>query len=168
MQVEENIVKIIRTELGLKQSNIWIQAQNRKIPPQSDELYCIVGVVSFRPISSKSYFENEQEKQIVYGRADVQIDLMSRSNEARNRRHEVLMALNSFYSQNVQDEECFRIFELPTMFTNTSGLQGGSDINRFTLIIPTMVSETKTKSTNYYDTFRATVKTEEADLNILE
>ncbi len=169
MQVEEAIVTILRKELGLKQQNIWIQAQNRKIPPQSNELYCVVGCTMFRPISSKSRFLSgtNQEEQVVYGRADVQIDLMSRSNEARNRRAEVLMALNSYLSKNVQDKECFRIFKLPTMWTNTSGLQGGSDINRFTLIIPTMVSEVKIKSVDYYDTFKSTVIAEEQKVDTI-
>ena len=163
MQIEEFIVKIIRTELGLSQNNIWIQSQNRKIPPESEELYCVVGCTNFRPISSKSRYNSltDKEEQTVYGRADVQVDLMSRSNEARVRRAEVLMALNSFYSKNLQDENCFRIFELPAFFHNTSGLQGGSDINRFTLVIPTMISETKVKSTDYYDTFNATVTSQE-------
>lgn len=173
MQVEEYIVDIIRTELELDQQNIWIQAQNRKIPPESQELYCIVGVVDFKPISAKSKYDSDTdiEKQIVYGRADVQIDLMSRSNEARQRRAELLMALNSFYSENLQNEKCFRIFEIPRSFVNTSGLQGGSDINRFTLIIPTMISEEKTKSADYYDTFNVSIWSEEqgiTDLHIEE
>lgn len=166
MQVEEYIVDIIRTEMGFDQNNIWIQSQNRKIPPQSNDLYCVVGVVDFKPISSKSRFlsDTNQEEQTVYGRADVQVDLMSRSNEARQRRLELLMALNSYYSKNLQDANCFRIFELPRNFINTSGLQGGSDINRFTLIIPTMVSETKVKDTDYYDTFNASIWSEEKDV----
>lgn len=182
MQIEEHIVDIIRTEMGLDQQHIWIQSQNRKIPPQSDNLYCVVGCVDFRPISSKSAFktytnelqeEIQGEEQTVYGRADVQVDLMSRSNEARLRRAEVLMALNSYYSKNLQDKNQFRIFELPRMFMNTSSLQGGSDINRFTLIIPTMISETKIKPTDYYDTFQAQISLEESsvdsfDLNLRE
>lgn len=166
MQIEEYIVDIIRTEMGLDQQHIWIQNQNRKIPPQSDNLYCVVGCVNFRPVSSKSRFlsETDQEEQIVYGRADVQIDLLSRSNEARERRAEVLMALNSFYSKNLQDEKQFKIFELPATFMNTSDLQGGSDINRFTIRIPTMISESKTKSTDYYDTFHANINIEESDV----
>lgn len=175
MQIEEYIVDIIRTEMELDQQHIWIQSQNRKIPPQSDNLYCVVGCVNFRPISSKSKFLSgtDQEEQIVYGRADVQIDLLSRSNEARERRAEVLMALNSFYSKNMQDKKQFKIFELPTTFMNTSDLQGGSDINRFTIRIPTMISEVKIKSTDYYDTFQANISIEEAsvdsfDLNLKE
>ena len=114
MQIEEYIVDIIRKEMGLSQQNIWIHSQNRKIPPQSQELYVTVGCVDFLPISSKSRYdpETDEEVQTVYGRASVQVDILSRSLEARQRRAELLMALNSFYSKEVQDKKQFRIFEL--------------------------------------------------------
>lgn len=170
MQIEEYIVDIIRKEMGINQQNIWIYSQNRKIPPQSQELYCTVGCVDFLPISSKSSFkyvdatETEEafgkEIQTLYGRASVQIDLLSRSREARVRRAELLMALNSFYSKEIQDKHQFRIFELPQRFINTSSLEGGSEINRFSLIIRAMISEDKEKSTPYYDTFKSNILVE--------
>lgn len=159
MQIEEYIVDIIRKEMNLDQQNIWIHSQNRKIPPQSQELYVTVGCVDFLPISSKSRYnpEDDTEIQTVYGRASVQIDILSRSREARIRRAELLMALNSFYSKEVQDKKQFRIFELPPRFINTSGLEGGSEINRFSLIIRAMISEDKSKNTDYYDVFNADI-----------
>lgn len=183
MQIEEYIVDIIRKEMGLSQQNIWIHSQNRKIPPQSQELYVTVGCVDFLPISSKSTFkmvdatqtepEYGEETQTVYGRASVQIDILSRSLEARQRRAELLMALNSYYSKEVQDKKQFRIFELPQSFINTSSLEGGSEINRFSLIIRAMISEDKVKKTSYYDTFNASIlsqeqKTDEINLQIEE
>lgn len=170
MQIEEYVVDIIRKEMDLDQQHIWIQAQNRKIPPNSNDLYVVVGVVDFLPISSKSYFKEIQEsddvatieRQILYGRANVQVDIFSRSNEARNRRGEILMALNSFYSKEVQDSKQFRIFELPSTFINLSGLAGGSDINRFTMRFYAMIAESKDKSSEYYDTFNEDLHIEEA------
>lgn len=163
MQIEEYIVDIIRTEMGLKQQNIWIHSQNRKIPPQSQELYVTVGCVDFLPISSKSTYDytKDTEVQTVYGRASVQIDILSRSLEARQRRAELLMALNSFYSKEVQDKKQFRIFELPQRFINTSSLEGGSEINRFSLIIRAMISQDKVKDTDYYDKFNETIISQE-------
>lgn len=163
MQIEEYIVDIIRTEMGLKQQNIWIHSQNRKIPPQSQELYVTVGCVDFLPISSKSTYDytKDTEVQTVYGRASVQIDILSRSLEARQRRAELLMALNSFYSKEVQDKKQFRIFELPQRFINTSSLEGGSEINKFSLIIRAMISQDKVKDTDYYDKFNETIISQE-------
>lgn len=161
-QIEEYIVSIITNQLGLDTNHCWIASQNRKIPAQAQELFCVVGSSFFKPISSKSRFNTETNTEIqeVYGRADIQIDLFSRNNDARIRRDEVLMALNSFYSANVQDEGCFRIFELPTFWHNTSYLEGSSSINRFTLIVPTMVWKTKEIVFDYYDKFRAEVSNE--------
>lgn len=166
MQIEEYIVDIIRKEMNLNQQNIWIHSQNRKIPPQSQELYVTVGCVDFLPISSKSRYNpaDDTEIQTVYGRATVQIDILSRSREARIRRAELLMALNSYYSKEVQDKYQFRIFELPARFINTSSLEGGSEINRFSLIIRAMISEDKVKETDYYDTFNAKIWAEGKDV----
>lgn len=163
MQIEQYVVDIIRTEMGLDQQHIWIQSQNRKIPPNSNDLYVVVGVVDFLPISSKSYYisSTDKERQVLYGRANVQVDIFSRSNEARNRRGEILMALNSFYSKGIQDKEQFRIFELPSTFINLSGLAGGSDINRFTMRFYAMIAESKEKSSDYYDTFNEELHIEE-------
>lgn len=170
MQIEEYIVDIIRKEMNLNQQNIWIHSQNRKIPPQSQELYVTVGCVDFLPISSKSRFnpDNDTEIQTVYGRASVQIDILSRSREARIRRAELLMALNSYYSKEIQDKYQFRIFELPQRFINTSSLEGGSEINRFSLVIRAMISEDKVKTTSYYDTFNAEILAQGKDLTEIE
>lgn len=162
MQLENYIVNIIRTEMALDQNHIWIRAQNRKIPPNANELFVVVGAVDFNPISSKSYYDSfqDKERQVVYGRALVQVDIFSRSTEARLRRAEVLMALNSFYSQEIQNRYQFRIFEIPSSFINTSSLEGGSDINRFTITISAMCSEVKEKTTAYYDTFNAEINSD--------
>lgn len=169
-QVEEYIVDIIKNQMGLDNNHCWIATQNRKIPQQAQELFCVVGTSMFKPISSKSRWnpDTQTEVQEVYGRADIQIDLFSRNNDARIRRDEVLMALNSYYSANVQDNGCFRIFEIPQFWNNTSYLEGGSSLNRFTLIIPTMVWKTKEVSFDYYDKFSASISNEKGEIANLQ
>lgn len=159
-QIEEYIVDILRKQLGLDNNHIWIAAQNRKIPPQAQELFITVGAVMFKPISSKSKYnpETNTEVQMVYGRVDVQVDIFSRNNEARMRRAEILMALNSFYSDEVQNKNSFRIFELPSVWNNTSYLEGSSTLNRFTMIIPTMAWVKKEINSDYYDKFRFSIE----------
>lgn len=178
MQIEEYIVDIIRHEMQLDQQHIWIQSQNKKIPPNTQDLFVVVGCVDFKPISCKSKFKEIYdsgegtlpiEEQVLYGRANVQVDIFSRSNEARIRRGELLMALNSFYSKGVQDKKQFKIFELPSSFINLSGLAGGSDINRFAIRFYSMISEVKRKSSDYYDTFNAEIHSEsEQGVDIIE
>lgn len=162
MQIENYVVDIIRSEMNLDQQHIWVQAQNKKIPTNAEELFVTVGTVDFNPISSKSYFvgKTTNERQVVYGRALIQVDIYSRSTEARTRRAEVLMALNSFYSQEIQNKYQFRIFEIPATFLNTSHLEGGSNINRFTIRFYAMCSEVKEKTTDYYEAFNAEINSD--------
>lgn len=164
MQIENHFIDIIRKEMGLPQNNIWLWSQDKKIPAESTELYVVVGCLDFEPISSKSYFvgtdANKKERQVVYGEALLQIDIFSRSTEARTRRAEILMALNSFYSQEVQNKYNFRIFEIPVSFLNNSKLEGGSSTNRFTIRVRAMCTEVKEKGTDYYDTFNAEINSD--------
>ena len=162
MHIEQYVVDILRNEIGLDNNHIWVMSQNRKIPTEAQELFVIVGAVDFNPISSKSYFDHNSnsERQVVYGRAMLQIDIFSRSTEARTRRSEILMALNSFYSQEIQNKYHFRIFEIPASFVNTSHLEGGSNINRFTIRAYAMCTEVKIKEAEYYDTFNSEINSD--------
>lgn len=110
--IEKQIVDIIKTELELDSDHIWIYSQNRKLPDNANGLYCMVGEVNSKVISAKSYPKEVEtsegtvysEIQETYEFCDIQIDLMSYSNEARDRRSEVVMALNSFYAQELMEK----------------------------------------------------------------
>ena len=70
---------------------------------------------------------------------NIQIDVVSRSNDALTRTWEVIAAMNSIYSQQQQELNNFKIFRLPRSFVNASYAEGGSQLNRYTLLIPCMV-----------------------------
>lgn len=158
MIIEKIIVNILTNELGLKPENIWIYAQNRKLPTDGKELYCTVGCTRSKIISSKSIFdpENQTERMEVIERCSVQIDLMSiaPNNEARDRRQEVVMALNSFYAQNLMEQYQVRIFEIPQSLEYTGTTYGGSEVNRYSCVCRCFVKTIKTKASDYYTYFR--------------
>ena len=74
----------------------------------------------------------------------MQIDIYSRNNEARERYWEVQAALTSTLAEQLQDKYQFRLGKISNSF-NTSGLEGGSDINR-----------------NYYSTFETTAQSDKS------
>lgn len=84
---------------------------------------------------------------------NVQVDLVSKDNSARDIRGKALGAFASFYSQKIQEQYQFRIFPISSVFINTTELEGGSQLNRFTIIIPSLYLERNTANTDYYDTF---------------
>ena len=123
-------------------NTVWLRDQNMLIPNDLG-LYIVVGIVSAIPMHNSVYMQAEtvnavttqhQISQVIM-QENVQIDVLSRSNDAMNRAWEVIAALQSFYSQQQQEVNTFKIFRLPRSFTNTSYAEGGSQLNRYTLSV---------------------------------
>ena len=82
----------------------------------------------------------------------MQIDAYSRNNDARDRFWEIEMALNSVYAQQQMDLYNFKIGTIASA-QNVSGIDGGSDINRFAITFTVLTHQHKEKAINYYDNF---------------
>lgn len=166
------IVDIINQEMSMPPSTVWLRDQNRLFPNDT-QLYIIVGIVSAITASNVTYMEDQgvdnipEEHQIneVIQQENIQIDILSRSNAAITRNWEVIAAMQSFYSQQVQEKNNFKIFRIPRSFVNTPYAEGGSQLNRYTITIPCLVWYRKDKLLNsplgdYYDDFTTRVDDE--------
>jgi hypothetical protein len=90
----------------------------------------------------------------------LQIDISSRNNDARIRRHEVFMALNSYFSKQLQEKYSFRIFGLPSGFMNTSAAEGGTVVYRYSITFQCQYMRVYSRTVtgyDYYNTFPAKV-----------
>jgi len=166
---EQLIVNILASEMGLDLDHIWIRDQNKVVPPGS-EMFVVVGMVTSEIIaSSNDTVPNSagmEEVQTVITMDHIQIDLLSRSNEAILRRWEPIGALASIYSEQQQETNNFYISPNPISFLNTSYAEGGSQINRFSITMACQVWYKKTKQIesiygDYYDDFTARVDDED-------
>lgn len=93
---------------------------------------------------------------------NIQIDVVSRSNDALLRRWEVVAALRSIYAQQQMEKYGFKIARLPNSFVNSSAAEGGSQLNRFSLSFKCLVWQQKEKvltpeGSEYYDDFSTRV-----------
>lgn len=91
---------------------------------------------------------------------NLQIDISSKNSDARTRRHEVFMALNSYYSKQLQEKYGFRIFGLPSGFMNTSAAEGGTVVYRYSITFQCQYMRVYSRTVlgyDYYKTFPATV-----------
>jgi hypothetical protein len=165
---ESYLVNIIRSEMALDEQQIWVRNQDRKFP-NTKGLFIVVGMSDAQTISNKSECiptdEGMTEIQQVQVREIIQIDLMSENNDALERRWEVLAAIQSVYSEQVQETNNFKIFKASQGFINTSSAEGGSQINRFTLSIACHVWYRKEKpldsiNGDYYNDFDTRVDDE--------
>lgn len=170
---EQVLVNIIQQEMELDIKNVFIMDQTVKIPAD-DQLRVTVGLSDAPSImSNNTYMESyelpgqpgvfqQTEVNRVQMRENMQIDIFGRTNKAITRRWEILAALASIYSKQQQEAEQFKIARLSTSFTNTSSAEGGSQLNRFTLIVPCLVWYKKVKPLApngglYYDDFNTRV-----------
>lgn len=156
------IINILANRMNLDPSNqIWLQDQNRKIPPDN-KLYVVVGMVDAKIMCNTSSMitqtiddvPTEYEVDEVMMCEYTQIDILSRSNQALFRKPEVVASLGSIYSKQQQELNNFKIFRIPQSFVNTSSAEGGSLINRYTIVVPCFIKYTYTTLLgDYYDDF---------------
>ena len=163
------IIDILVEEMGLSDQNIWIRNQNVVIP-NNNELFLAVGMVDTQVMSVRNIPVDEasglSEMQRITMRENIQIDIHSRDTTAILRRFEILAALVSVYSQQLQEQYNFKIMKIPTSFLNTSGTEGAENINKYSLIIPCFTWFSKSKAISeengdYYDEFSTRVDDEE-------
>ena len=101
------------------------------------------------------------EIQQVQMSENIQIDIQSRNNDARTRRWEIIAALQSIYAKQKMEENSFKIFRIPRSFVNSGMSDGGSVLNRFSIVINCYTWYNKTKNiTEYYDDFNTRVDDE--------
>lgn len=176
--IEKILVDIIKHELNLPDNygttergdvipSVIIYSQNIKLH-NTDKLQITVRTVSSRTYSNRDYCEQDLqgnfiEVQNLNQSRMMQIDCYSRNNDARDRHQEITMALNSIYAKQQMDIYNFKIGTL-TNDVNISGIDGGSDINRFTTTFNVIIHFEKTKQIDYYDKFGLTAETEQGKI----
>lgn len=172
---EQIIVDILNYEMQMPKDTVFIRDQNFKFN-DSGNLNIVVGQIGapqYIGASTHLYEDTEQdppqirEIQETVSREDIRIDIMAIDKSAIMRRYEVIAALKSFYSQQQQEINYFRIFSLPNGFLNTSDAEGGSTLMRFTITIACHVWYRKEKilelpAGDYYDDFKTRVDDQES------
>lgn len=164
IEVEKIFVDIFRNQMGLASDQVLIGSENFKIP-NDNRVYVFVRMVDATVYKSIVFMDqNDREQQEVSMREMIQVDIASSGRAARQRRVEIVMSLRSFYSQQQQENNNFRIFRIPSTFVNATEIEGPRQINRFTLVIPTFTWYNRTRDLptfDFYDQFSLEI-TEEA------
>lgn len=170
-EIEKIFVDLIQTSLGLPNDYgedpngnvipcVTIKSQNLKLF-NTTKLQITVSTLQNQIFSNRKEYREEVVDDVTKYYEDVyinenrtiQIDIYSRNNDARTRFPEVQACLNSTYAEQLQDKYQFRIGTISNA-VNLSGLDGGSDINRFTIRFQCLTWNKYTKEVDYYNSFR--------------
>jgi hypothetical protein len=150
----ELICEVIWRELGLGQDRVILWDQKFNLPKDSG-LVCAVKFLRGNPFGNTKRFDaNGNLTQALNMKADIDINIMSRGPEARERKEEVLLALASQYAQTQQEINGFSIAKLPSSFIDLSEVDGAAIPYRFVLTISIQYLYQKTKAVDYFDTFQ--------------
>ena len=178
IEIEKVIVELIQKSLNLP-NNYGYDKQGNAIPcviikSQNIKLFTTPKIqVTVSTLSNQIYSGRCEEVQILdeagqpqfVERIDLnehrlmQVDIYSRNNEASQRYWEVQACLSSTLSQQLQEKYNFKIANISRSI-NLSGLDGGSDINRYTIRFDCLSWSQKINPIDYFDKFETTVNTE--------
>ena len=144
---------------ALTSDQIFIYNQDFKIP-EDDRLYIILQYNNTENYSTTNRFipadegvEGAQENIAMLTKEDYTINVISKSDEARQRKEEVILSLNSNFSQDQQGLYQFQIARVSNSFVNLSELEGAGMVNRFAITVSVLAHYDKTMDTTYYDDF---------------
>jgi hypothetical protein len=152
----ELLCDILQREMELSNGRVYLWDQKIKAPTDQD-LFIAVAVLNPKVFgNSRKSIPNDLgmvEVQSVNISAIVQIDIISRGPAARDRKEEVVMALNSTYSEQQQELNSFKIYNIPTTFVNLSQEDGAAIPYRFSISCRIEYMVSKTKGIPYFDVF---------------
>lgn len=151
----ELIRKIILGYLpDLNPDRVNIYNQKFKIP-DDENLF-----VTLHYLGSKVYSNNSEFLTGTYNEAidlnaleDLAINLMSKNYEAMQMKELFVMALRSYYSQGIQEQNSFKILRIAPI-QDVSSVEGSADLFRFEIPIKVFAWYRNITPADYYSSFR--------------
>lgn len=149
---------IIKHELNLDSRRVYLWDQ-KLFQPTDGGLYVAVSEASCKPFGSSNDIvpsvTGMNQIQSVNMLSTLDIDIISRGPDARDRKEEVLLAINSVYSQQQQSANSFLIGRLPagSRFINLSAIDGAAIPYRYRISINIQYAKTITQQAQHFDTF---------------
>lgn len=152
------IADLIQSQMGLKEGRTSIYNQKRLLGIESDLLVDVAwlggrpfGVVS-RPARDPAQ-PDLVEQQSVSMQEVVQVDLFSKSDEARLRKVDAIFALTGVAAQQACERYAMRIGRIPASFVDLSGGEGAARLNRYALTFNVLRSYFLSRSAQTFSTF---------------
>ncbi len=145
------LCNILEHELELPQGRIAIYNQNYKAP-NDDDLYIIVGMQSARIIASTRGYkpDTDQGVQNIVKATNYWIEFTSQGTQALDRQGEVIAAIDSYYSQQVQEMNTIKISRTPDVL-DLSFIEGPSSLYRYRFNVIINNVETITKDVESFN-----------------
>lgn len=149
------IADILVNQMSIAADRIYLPNSLRALPTD-ENIFIALDVQTYPPFGMKrEYQENKgvyTERQSVMIKQLVTIKVMSKNTDARTECYKVAMALNSTYSQQIQEKYGFHL-SVNNNVQNRSFLEATARLNRFDTEVNVITAIKQTQAVDYYDTF---------------
>lgn len=167
MVTPQVICQIISKTLKISKDQIWIYNQRRSIP-EDKKLYIVVGLVSSKPYANMMKNTSETSGMVdnlsQYVQEVISIDLFSYTTEAIERYAQIIGALRSTYSQQVQEATGLKIAEIPISVNDVSAVEGAAILYRMSIALNVLRKYDTIVPTQYYDQFEYELYSEDGQI----
>lgn len=147
---------VIRTYMNLGNDRVYLWDQ-KIFQPNDYDLYVAVSVPRCRPFANINAYASGGggllSQQAVNMLAYIDIDIISRGPSARDRKEEVILALNSNYSNTQQNTNAFYIGRISSDFINLSMIDGAAIPYRYKISCQMQYMYVAMQSVPYFDSF---------------
>lgn len=152
-----NLLKqLIDTQLNMPEGCVWAANSDNTLP-KDKKLFIVLKIDEVKPYANNLKYEYTTDgvNEIISTSVaeDITIALLSRNTEARDRAYEILQALNSTLSQQLQEKNKMHISRLGNIY-DASFLEATAFLNRYDVRIRVIRSYEKVNPVDYYDKFR--------------
>jgi hypothetical protein len=144
---------IISYCLDIPAERVVLYSQDFDFPSDNDLFCVIVGGTNF-VLSSVTNFDHDTNKEIQTATIfrNLNIELYSKNDDAKNKTHEIAMAIGSYYGQRVQEDNHITIWRNGQILDLTY-IDGSSSLHRFRVPVIISYVETKRNDIEVYEHF---------------
>lgn len=155
--VLENICSILQGYLELENGQVYLRQEKISLP--KDFKFSIsVGFIGAGKALGTTRRGVESETVSTTMAHNVVIEIYGRTFDVLTKKDEIILAVNSSLSMEIQQANGFYIAPNPSSQNDLSGLDGASIPYRFQLTFHIQYKIEKTKTQGYYDSFEREVK----------
>ena len=149
------IADILVNQIGISSDRIFLPNSLRSLPTD-ENLYIVIDVQTYPPFGMKREYETIKgvytEKQSAMIKQLVTIKAVSKNTDARTQCYKVALALNSTYSQQIQEKYKFHL-SVNNNVQNRSYLEATARLNRYDTEVNVITAVGQTQAVDYYETF---------------
>ena len=154
------LADIIQTNLCIPAypPSVFIYNQKTRLP-KGDGMFIDIEFLGSKPFGVRRGYENSADQTLLLEtlgqqvQETYQVRVWSQNGEARMRNHEILFALNSTYAQQQMEIYSFKLANLPSSFTDISGVEASAILNTYAIRFNALRKFDRCRPVAFFDKF---------------